>query len=230
MSIAEAWDPPITRTPLVPPSPPRAPDTMTAFRRMMAMRDQRDQRLGRSALTKKISSAAASSGAPALFSTTAGLDPACAGRQLRELRAHAGRDPGIAPDPRRRPADRGGSHLETSAPDAGTSLHAARRHAARSAHGGCDRSDDCKTPGRQQCAGRSARGDAADDARDRRAHDVFVRHGPPRRCAARLRDGVRRESCAAAFFRSGVAAKLAEPAGFLPAPASASDGRNSWPC
>ena len=40
---------------------------------------------------------------------------------------------------------------------------------------------DCKAAGRQQRAGRSARGDAADDARDRRAHDVFVRHGPPRR-------------------------------------------------
>ena len=39
MSIAEAWDPPITRTPLLPPSPPRAPDTMTAFGRMMAMRE-----------------------------------------------------------------------------------------------------------------------------------------------------------------------------------------------
>ena len=39
MSIAEAWDPPVTRHPLVPPSPPRAPDTMTAFGRMAAMRE-----------------------------------------------------------------------------------------------------------------------------------------------------------------------------------------------
>ena len=39
MSIAEAWDMPVTRPPLVPPSPPRAPDTMTAFGRMAAMRD-----------------------------------------------------------------------------------------------------------------------------------------------------------------------------------------------
>jgi unspecific monooxygenase len=30
---------PVTRQPLVPPSPPRAPDTMTAFGRMMAMRE-----------------------------------------------------------------------------------------------------------------------------------------------------------------------------------------------
>jgi cytochrome P450 len=39
VSIAEAYEMPATRRPLVPPSPPRAPDTMTAFGRMMAMRD-----------------------------------------------------------------------------------------------------------------------------------------------------------------------------------------------
>src|SRR4030081_3533161 len=39
MSIAEAYGTPVTRRPLVPPSPPRAPDTMTAFGRMMAMRE-----------------------------------------------------------------------------------------------------------------------------------------------------------------------------------------------
>ncbi len=39
MSIAEAWDPPVTRVPLVPPAPPRAPDNMTAFGRVMAMRN-----------------------------------------------------------------------------------------------------------------------------------------------------------------------------------------------
>jgi cytochrome P450 len=38
VSIAEAWDPPVTRAPLVPPAPPRAPDNMTAFGRVMAMR------------------------------------------------------------------------------------------------------------------------------------------------------------------------------------------------
>src|SRR5258705_11228603 len=38
VSIAEAYDTPVTRRPLVPPSPPRAPDTMTAFGRMAAMR------------------------------------------------------------------------------------------------------------------------------------------------------------------------------------------------
>jgi cytochrome P450 len=39
VSIAEAWEMPLARRPLVPPSPPRAPDTMTAFGRMAAMRE-----------------------------------------------------------------------------------------------------------------------------------------------------------------------------------------------
>ena len=39
MSIAEAYDMPVTHAPLVPPAPPRAPDTMTAFGRVMAMRN-----------------------------------------------------------------------------------------------------------------------------------------------------------------------------------------------
>ncbi len=38
MSIAEAWDMPVTRQPLVPPSAPRAPETMTFFGRLTAMR------------------------------------------------------------------------------------------------------------------------------------------------------------------------------------------------
>src|SRR6267154_5785412 len=39
MSIAEVYDMPAPRRPLVPPSPPRAPDNMTAFGRMMAIRE-----------------------------------------------------------------------------------------------------------------------------------------------------------------------------------------------
>jgi cytochrome P450 len=39
VSIAEAWDIPATRPRLVPPSPPRAPESMTAFQRMAAMRN-----------------------------------------------------------------------------------------------------------------------------------------------------------------------------------------------
>jgi cytochrome P450 len=39
VSIAEAWDIPATRRRLVPPSPPRAPESMTAFQRLAAMRE-----------------------------------------------------------------------------------------------------------------------------------------------------------------------------------------------
>ena len=39
MSIAEAWDMPQMRQPLVPPSPPRASETMTALKRMALMRE-----------------------------------------------------------------------------------------------------------------------------------------------------------------------------------------------
>jgi cytochrome P450 len=39
MSIAEAYDTPVSRARLVPPAPPRAPESMTAFGRIMAMRD-----------------------------------------------------------------------------------------------------------------------------------------------------------------------------------------------
>ena len=38
MSIAEAYDVPVAR-PLVPPSPPRAPDDMTMLRRIKAIRE-----------------------------------------------------------------------------------------------------------------------------------------------------------------------------------------------
>jgi cytochrome P450 len=39
MSVAEAYDAAASRAPLVPPSPPRAPDSMTAVGRMLAMRE-----------------------------------------------------------------------------------------------------------------------------------------------------------------------------------------------
>ena len=39
MSIAEAWHIPSPRQPLVPPSPPRAPDSMGTFARLKAMRE-----------------------------------------------------------------------------------------------------------------------------------------------------------------------------------------------
>jgi cytochrome P450 len=39
MSIAEAYDMPVARKPLVPPTPPRAPDSMTALGRILAIRE-----------------------------------------------------------------------------------------------------------------------------------------------------------------------------------------------
>ena len=39
VSIAEAWDTPAARRRLVPPSPPRAPEGMSAFGRLAAMRN-----------------------------------------------------------------------------------------------------------------------------------------------------------------------------------------------
>ncbi len=39
MSIAEAYDMPVARAPLVPPTPPRAPDDMSMLRRMKAIRE-----------------------------------------------------------------------------------------------------------------------------------------------------------------------------------------------
>jgi len=49
MSIAEASDMTMARQPLVPPAPPRAPDTMTAFGRMRAMRNSPIETWGRRA-------------------------------------------------------------------------------------------------------------------------------------------------------------------------------------
>jgi cytochrome P450 len=54
MSIAEAYDVPTTRQPLVPPSPPRAPDDMTAFGRMLAMRVSPIETWGRRAYEEDI--------------------------------------------------------------------------------------------------------------------------------------------------------------------------------
>ena len=229
MSIAEAYDIPAARKPLVPPRPPRAPDNMTAFGRMQCDPQQPDRQLGPARLRGR------DRPGPLLrpqqfHPQRAGRDPACAGRQLRELYPHPGRHPRAAADPRRGPADRGRPRLEAPAPDAGARLHAARGDHAGAAYAGGDRRDHRQAQGREQRAGRSARGDAADDARDRRPHHVLVRHGPPRRRLARLRHGVWRAAGAAAFPRPAVAAELAEPAGFCARAVSASAGRRSSAC
>src|SRR6478672_13928651 len=54
MSIAEAHDMPVARQPLVPPSPPRAPDDMTAFGRMKAIRESPIESWGQRAYEEDI--------------------------------------------------------------------------------------------------------------------------------------------------------------------------------
>jgi cytochrome P450 len=54
MSIAEVYDMTVTRRPLVPPAPPRAPDDMTAFGRMRAMRNSPIETWGRRAYEEDI--------------------------------------------------------------------------------------------------------------------------------------------------------------------------------
>ena len=54
MSIAEAWDVAATRQPLVPPSPPRASETMNVFGRMAAMRKARSRPGGQRAYEEDI--------------------------------------------------------------------------------------------------------------------------------------------------------------------------------
>ena len=111
---------------------------MTAFGRMAAMRVSPIGDLGAARLRRGYRPG------PLLRSRQlhpqhAGCDPACAGRQLRELHADAGRDPGVAPDAWRRPFDRGRPRLEAPAQDAGAGLYAARGDVAGSAHDRGDR-------------------------------------------------------------------------------------------
>ena len=54
MSIAEVVDLPLTRTRLVPPVPPRAPDDMTAFGRMRTMRVNPIETWGRRAYEEDV--------------------------------------------------------------------------------------------------------------------------------------------------------------------------------
>jgi len=54
VSIAEAYDLPVTRAPLVPPRPPLAPDDMTAFGRMRAMRQSAISTWGRRAYEEDV--------------------------------------------------------------------------------------------------------------------------------------------------------------------------------
>ena len=229
MSIAEAYDMPVARAPLVPPSPPRAPDDMTVFGRMTAIRISPIGSWGQRAYEEDIVQGRFLGRNSFILNAPDAIRHVLVDNYENYTRTPAGIRV-LRPILGEGLLDFGRARLEASAPNAGAGFHAARGDDARSAHAGGDRRDDRQAQGRQQRARRSARGDAADDARNRRPHHVLVRDGSARRRVARLRDGVWRAAGAAAFSRSAAAAGLAEPAGFRPAPVSASAGRRSSAC
>ncbi len=73
--------------------------------------------------------------------------------------------------------------------------------------------------------GRPARGDAADDARNRRPHHVLVRDGSARRGVARLRDGVWRGGWRGRIFSICCCRSAGRARRISRAPVSASAGR-----
>jgi len=206
---------PVTRQPLVPQAR-RARPTMTFFGRLTAMRRECDRHLGTARLRRGYPPGPLLR-AQQFYSQHAGCDPACAGRQLRELHANAGRLRVYASGARRRPADRRGSRVEAPAKDAGASLYAARRHNACSAHDRGDRRTIAKTPGTcgqpsisaKRCSGWRSRSPDA---------PCFVRDEPPWSNIARFRHGIWRAPGAAASARPDAATGLGRAAGFFPRP------------
>ena len=227
MSIAEAYDMPVARAPLVPPSPPRAPEDMTVFGRMKAIRISPIGTWGQRAYEEDIVQGRFFGRSSFILNAPDAIRHVLVDNYenytrtpagIRVLRPMLGEGLLIA-------EGRAWKHQRRTlapafTPRAVTTLVPHMLAATDETI--------AKLQGRQQRARRSARGDAADDARDRRPHDVFVRDGPPRRGVARFRDGVWRAAGAAAFSRSAAAAGLAEPAGFRPRPLpQALDGLSS---
>ena len=220
---------PVTRQPLVPPSPPRAPDNMTVFGRMAAMRESAIGTWGQRAYEEDIIQGRFFGRCSFILNTPDAIRHVLVDNYenytrtpagIRVLRPMLGEGLLIA-------EGRAWKHQRRTLAPAFTPRAVAH---AGSAHDRGDRRDHREAAGGQRRAGRSARGDAADDARDRRPHHVFVRDGPPRRGVARLRDGIWRAAGAAAFARSAAAAELAEPAGFLPRPLPQAMDAVSSPC
>ena len=97
MSIAEAYDIPVARQPLVPPAPPRAPDNMSVFGQVRAIRRNPIGAWAQRAYEEDII-AGRFFGRGSFIVNCAGRDPACAGRQLRELYPHPVCHPRAAAD------------------------------------------------------------------------------------------------------------------------------------
>ena len=215
--------------PLVPPSPPRAPDGMTAFGRMLAMRVSPIGTWGSGAYEEDIIQGRFAGRSSFILNTPDAIRHVLVDNYenytrtpagLRVLRPMLGQGLLIA-------EGRAWKHQRRTLAPAFTprAVSALVPHMIAA-------TDEtvAKLRAREQRAGRSARGDAADDARDRRPHDVFVRDGSPRCRIARLRHGIWRAAGAAAFSRSAVAAGLAEPAGFCPRPFPQTLDRLRRPC
>ena len=215
VSIAEAWDVAVTPQPLVPPSPPRASETMNVFGRMAAMRRSAIETWGQRAYEEDIVQGRFFGRSSFILNTPDAIRHVLVDNYenytrtpagIRVLRPMLGEGLLIA-------EGRAWKHQRRTLAPAFTPravtplvphMIAATDETIAKLQGSCGD------------AGRSARGDAADDARDRRAHHVLVRDGPPWRGVARLRDGIWRPAGAAAFSRSAAAAGVAEPAGFCP--------------
>ena len=217
MSIAEAYDMPAARAPLVPPSPPRAPDDMTAFGRMKAIRISPIGSWGQRAYEEDIVQGRFLGRNSFIVNAPDAIKHVLVDNYenytstpvgIRVLRPILGEGLLIA-------EGRAWKHQRRTLAPAFTPRAVID---ACSAHAGGDRRDGRQAQGRQQRAGRPARGDAADDAGNRRPHHVLVRDGSARRRVARLRDGVWRAAGAAAFSRSAAAAGWPSPQDFVPRP------------
>ena len=140
MSIAEAYDMPVARAPLVPPSPPRAPDDMTVFGRMKAIRISPIGSWGQRAYEEDIVQGRFLGRNSFILNAPDAIKHVLVDNyenyirtpvSLRVLRPILGE--GLL-DFRR-------ARVEASAPDAGAGFHAARSDAAHSSHAGGDRRD-----------------------------------------------------------------------------------------
>ena len=137
---------PVARQPLVPPSPPRAPDDMTAFGRMAAMRENVIGTWGQRAYEEDIIQGRFFGRSSFILNTPDAIRHVLVDNYENYTRTPAGH-PRAAPGARRRTSDRRGPRLEASAPDAGAGLHAARGRDARAAHDRGDRRDHRKARG-----------------------------------------------------------------------------------
>ncbi len=214
MSIAETLDLAVTRRPLVPPSPPRAPDTMTVFGRMMAMRESPIGTWGQRAYEEDVIQGRFFGHSSFILNTPDTIrhvlvdnyenytrTPAAIrvlrpvlgeGLLIAEGRAWKHQRRTLAPAFTPRAVASLVPHMIAATDQTIAKLLAA-------SGGPVDLREA------MQRMTLEIAGDAADDARDCRPHHVFVRDGAPRRGITRLCNGVWRESGAAAFPRSAVA-------------------------